>query len=224
MRKTTEEIQGQLALEIAAANVELSELKGLLSFAKRKNEQLFRENTEICAKLSSYRKQAELAQSLQEKIGDYIAMLVKKAVDEIKDPQEWDSVEILEEKRNKAMELWKTFGGDGTALLKICKSLLGDKPLYKLFPEEDCLGTFEKDMSDFEDIGWREKYRFGKIVDSHFVVPGCYEFCDYEIDVKSPGYLSYQTKLYKGAVMLIAKNNPIGMFLASPGFFLKDFS
>lgn len=122
-----------------------------------------------------------------------------------KDLQSKENIWELERERDKAAELWNASGRNSAALLEACKSILGDKPLYMLFPEEDCLGTFERDISDFEDISWREKYHFGKIISSHFVTPGGYEFCDYEIDTKSPEYLSYQVKLYKNAVLLMAK-------------------
>ena len=207
--------------EIEAANAEIAWLKKRLTEAEEDCEKLSRKNIELDTKLFYCSKQAEVVQDLQKEVESYIIGLVQKAADAIEDPQDGDDGKSLAKKRDAAKTLWETFGGDGTALVKACKSLLGDAPLHGLFPEEDCIGTFEKDMSDFEEINWREKHKFGKIANSRFCGP--YEFCDYEINEMSAEYLSYQVNLYKLGAMLTAEDTPIGALLAAPEFFLKDF-
>lgn len=63
------------------------------------------------------------------------------------------------------------------------------KEVWRLFPVEDNLGTFEE-MTPYTAIHWREKHAFGEIVSSRFA--GMYELCEYEIDEASDKYVQYK--------------------------------
>lgn len=86
----------------------------------------------------------------------------------------------------------------GDIIDDISEELLGEEPIWSLFPEEDARGTFEA-TNGYEDTRWREKYHFGRIVDSYFI--NNYEFCKYKIDKNKTEYIEYKKELYQRAII-----------------------
>lgn len=157
-------------------------------------------------------------------IGKHIIRQVEAALRMI--PDFTDTSNIPSEKLKKAyytaQDLWVLFGENERFLRQACESLIAPGcSLYELFPEEDAIGRFEHDMTEGEEIEWRETFRFGEIVNSRFV--GSYEFCDYEIDYSSDKYIAYRIKLYKTAVLFQAKDQPMELLRTDPEFFFGAF-
>lgn len=73
--------------------------------------------------------------------------------------------------------------------IAVCKELLGDTPIYELYPEEDLRGVFE---GAYDDMKYRERYYFER------PVPGTYG--DREIDQQNPLYKNYRETLYKRTI------------------------
>lgn len=80
----------------------------------------------------------------------------------------------------------------------VCKELLGNTPIYELFPEEDFRGTFEDDLCD--DMVWQERYYFAKPVHG---MPDTWE-----VDRQGALYQAYRQILYQKTIVQICEKYP----------------
>lgn len=189
-----------------------------LKDVETENRRLTDELEDVNFELDDCRKHAEYLDAVCDSIRKSVIKKAESAIQAVPEPSETDPLEELKKRRDDAQKLWIRFGRNEVYLLKACEALIAPgKSLDKLLPEEDCNGTFERNMSEDEEIEWRENYEFGEIVDSRFV--GMYEFCDYEIDRDCAEYIAYRIKLYKKAALLQVKNRPMEALCAAPEFF-----
>lgn len=77
---------------------------------------------------------------------------------------------------------------------EICKQILGDTPIYKLYPEADARGIFE---GNYDDMIWRENFYFG--------VPIKGSDLSREIDTENPMYQTYRQTLYADTIEKICE-------------------
>lgn len=152
------------------------------------------------------RKQAAINKSLKKNIKKTILKVLEPKLQQM----ELEELEYLYDKFNfenerlkeiydegNAFEEYEIFLSKGSIINTISQELLGNKELWKLFPEEDARGTFEG-TNGYGDTEWREKYHFGKVIDIEYIK--CYEFYKYEIDTENPEYIKYKRKLYQEAI------------------------
>lgn len=72
----------------------------------------------------------------------------------------------------------------------IGRQLLGNRPIYELYPEADARGMFE---GAYDDLKWRERYYFGT------AIPGGHDW-ERTLNESEPEYKRYRTNLYQQTI------------------------
>lgn len=85
---------------------------------------------------------------------------------------------------------------------KVCQMLLGDRPIYELYPEADARGVFEL---PYDDMVLREQYYFG-------AVPSGAWSWKIDPEKENPKYKEYREQLYQETIDTLCATHPAYIF------------